>query len=83
MEIVDRILQFIRTESDLPEGIEVDATTSLFRSRILSSVDLSGLILFMEDTCRIQVKPMDICLENFDSVSAMSSFVQRKATHDA
>lgn len=82
MSDADIILEFIREEADL-EPDEVDADTSLFRTQLLDSMNLTALIAFLEETFDIKVKPMDIVYENLDTVNHMLAFIARKRAGDA
>ena len=82
MSDADKILEFIREEADLEEG-EVDADTSLFRDQLLDSMNLTALIAFLEETFAIRVKPMDIVVENLDTVNHQLAYIARKKVADA
>jgi acyl carrier protein len=58
----------------------VDPDTSLFRSQILDSMRLVELVGFIEETFHVSVKPMDITLENLDTVSRMVEWI-KKSNH--
>jgi len=79
MSDADTILEFIRDEADdLPDGVEIDADTSLFRDQLLDSMTLTSLITFLEDEFHIKVGAMDIVYENLDTVNHMLTFIARK-----
>ncbi|MEZ5126382.1 MAG: acyl carrier protein [Thermoleophilia bacterium] len=82
MSDAETILEFIRDEADLEED-EVDVDTSLFRSQLLDSMNLTALIAFLEETFAIRVKPMDIVFENLDTVGHMLAYVARKKAGNA
>ena len=82
MTDAETILEFIREEADL-EDDEANADTSLFRDQLLDSMNLTALIVFLEETFSIKVKPMDIVFENLDTVSHMLAYVARKKAGDA
>ena len=81
MTDVETILAFIRDEADLEED-EASADTSLFRDQLLDSMNLTALIVFLEETFSIKVKPMDIVFENLDTVNHMLAYVARKKAGD-
>ena len=82
MTDAETILEFIREEADL-EDDEANADTSLFRDQLLDSMNLTALIVFLEETFSIKVKPMDIVFENLDTVNHMLAYIARKKASDA
>jgi len=78
----ETILEFIEEEADLDDDVELDADMSLFRDRLLDSMNLTSLIAFLEETFSIRVKPMDIVYENLDTVNHMLAYVERKRSGD-
>jgi len=79
MADAETILEFLREEADdLPDGVEIDADTSLFRDQLLDSMSLTNLITFLEDEFDIKVGPMDIVFENLDTVNHMLAYIERK-----
>ena len=83
MSDADKIIEFIVDVTDLPGDIDLNADTSLFRACLLDSIDLTELIVFIEETFNIKVRPMDIVFENFDTVNNMLSYIARRKMGDA
>lgn len=67
------------TEHFVGRDVPLDASTSLFEERLLDSVRLGELIDYVEKRFSVRVAPMEIVLENFDSVDKMVGYLQRKA----
>ncbi len=59
---------------------EVDRDTSLFSAGLIDSLNLVQLVAFVEKQYGIKVGPMDLTLDNFDSVSRISSFIRSRTT---
>ena len=78
MNDADAILEFIADEAELPEGLHLDADTSLFKEHLLDSMNLSALIAFVEDTFRIKVRPMDIAFDHLDTVNLILAFIAKR-----
>lgn len=77
MTDAEKIIEFIN--EDLLEGEgAVDASTSLFRDQLLDSMNLTSLIVFLEETFAIKIGAMDIAYENLDTVNHMLAFIERK-----
>ena len=61
-------------EEDLREDLP------LFGTKIVDSISVVELVCFLEDRFKIKVKAPEIVLENFDSIDALSRFVEKKQT---
>ncbi len=83
MSDAETILEFLHEEADLDDGDVIDLDTSLFRDQLLDSMNLTSLIVFLEETFAIKVKPMDIVYENLDTVNHMLAYIERKKAADA
>jgi acyl carrier protein len=51
---------------------------SLLENGIIDSMNVMELVVFLEETMGIQVEDHEIVPDNFDSVSCLAEFVQRK-----
>ncbi len=84
MSDAEIILDFLRDEvEELPDDVELDESTSLFREQLLDSMNLTGLITFLEETFEIKIGALDIVFENLDTVSNMVAFIARKRAASA
>jgi acyl carrier protein len=84
MSDAEIILDFLRDEvEELPDDVELDESTSLFREQLLDSMNLTGLITFLEETFEIKIGALDIVFENLDTVSDMVAFIARKRAASA
>ena len=54
---------------------------NLFESGIVNSLFAVQLMTFLEKSFNIEVTMDDLSMDNFESVSATSSFVERKQNH--
>ena len=82
MSDAETILEFIRDDL-LEEEMEIDADTSLFRDQLLDSMNLTNLIMFLEETFGIRIGAIDIAFENLDTVNHMIAFIAKKKAVDA
>jgi acyl carrier protein len=84
MSDAEIILDFLRNEvEELPDDVELDENTSLFREQLLDSMNLTSLITFLEETFSIKIGAIDIVFENLDSVTNMVAFIARKRAASA
>ena len=82
MEKQKLILDFISQEL-LDQSEAITPATPLFTKNLLDSMDLAELIEFLETKFPIKVNPMDIVVENLDSVDNILSFLDRKQAANA
>lgn len=59
-------------------GVPIEGDTSLFKSKLLDSMNLTFLISFIETTFAVSISAMDVVFENFDSIDNLESFINRK-----
>jgi len=62
-------------------GVErstIDETTLIFSSGMVDSFSLVSLITFIEKEGGFRVNPMDVNLENMDSVERILAYAERK-----
>ena len=71
------LLRYLATHF-VGKGVALGAGTSLFEERLLDSVRLIELIDYVEKTYSVRVSPMEIVLENFDSVDKITDYLGRK-----
>lgn len=67
------LIAFLQTELAVEEPIEADST--LFSSGLLDSVAMMNLIGFVEEKARIEVRPSDVTLDNFDTARRIEAYV--------
>jgi acyl carrier protein len=58
------------------EPEDFDNDTLLFSSGLIDSFSMVGLIMFIEDTAGLRVHPVDVTLDNFDSINRILAFVE-------
>ena len=58
------------------EPEDFDDDTLLFSSGLIDSFSMVGLIMFIEDTAGLRVHPVDVTLDNFDSINRILAFVE-------
>jgi len=65
---------FLRDDLGVTDA--VDGNTELFSSGLLDSVSMVNLIGFIEDKASVNIRPGDVTLENFDSISRIVDYVR-------
>jgi acyl carrier protein len=64
-----------------PEDFEDD--TLLFSSGLIDSFSMVDLIMFIEVTAGVRVHPVDVTLDNFDSIDRILAFVEARCAQAA
>jgi acyl carrier protein len=75
--IRDQIREYIINDI-LFHSVEIDGDTSLLGEGILDSTGGLEMVLFLEARFGIDVEDDDVVPDNFDSLNALSAFVERK-----
>ncbi len=71
MEEITKILKEI-----LPD-VDVEKQTALVDDRILTSINILKLVMKLNDEFDIEITPMDMLPENFNSVAAIKKLVEK------
>ena len=75
-----KIREFLETEPDyksaLPESLK--DTDSLIDLGIIDSLGILKLVLFIEETFGINIKPEDLSRTNFETISSIENFIAGK-----
>jgi acyl carrier protein len=81
MVSIDRtdLRRYLAGELGLDVG-SVEDDTPLFSSGMVDSFALVKLIVWLEDRTGIRVGPLDVTLENLDTVERMLAYVARRHT---
>ncbi len=78
MSIVGAVKEFLTEQKYIKSAEVIDESESLLERGIIDSVGVLNLISFLEETYGINIDEDDLMPENFDSLSAISSYVNRK-----
>ena len=74
----ETIRNFILESINIPDLNDDD---NLFESGIVNSLFAVQLMTFLEKSFNLEVTMDDLSMDNFESVAATSSFVERKQNH--
>jgi acyl carrier protein len=76
-DVMSQIRQFIIDEF-VRNRSTIDETTNLLEQEIIDSLGIFTLIAFIDDRFGVTVAPEEVNLENFETLGAISSLVERK-----
>lgn len=74
----DALLHYLGKQFRLDTG-QILPETSLFASGLIDSFSLVELVLFIEESCGIKVKPSEVNLDNLDSIERILAFVEKRS----
>jgi acyl carrier protein len=74
----DRILGFFRTKMGV-DTAAISDQSPLFSTGLVDSFGMVELITFLEAEAGIRVNPMDVTMENIDSIERILGFVREKS----
>lgn len=77
MMIRDELLAFVNTHVNLDPTVEIVGDTDLLLTGLVDSVGVIEIVGWLQDEAGIDIDPMDVVLDNFQTVDAMTAFVGR------
>jgi acyl carrier protein len=77
VSVESSVRHFLRHELGRDES-GVGPDDSLLESGTIDSMGVLQLVAFLEGTCAIKIEDDDLTPENFDTLSAISAFVERR-----
>jgi acyl carrier protein len=70
------LVEMIRAEITFGEPVEPD--TDLLLTGLVDSIGVVRIVTWMEDHLDIEIDPVDVVLENFQTVALMVDYAQRR-----
>lgn len=74
----DTIRQFILSDLLDNDTLQISNNDSLFQGGLLDSLNLIGLISFLEKSYMIRINPSEITIDNFDDIDRILALINRK-----
>ena len=71
------LIELINTEITLDPSSPVDGDTDLLLTGLVDSLGVVELVGWLEDRLGAEIDPVDVVLENFQSVDRMVAFARR------
>lgn len=76
----DELLAMINAEVSFDPSEEITPDTDLLLTGLVDSLGVVQIVAWMEDRLGIEIEPVDVVLENFQTVDRMLAFVKRRQT---
>ena len=77
MNVEQSVRDFLKNDLGKAES-DVGRDESLLESGIIDSMGVLQLVAFLESTYGIKVEDDDLMPENFDTIAAITSFIERR-----
>ena len=77
MNVEQAVRDFLKNDLGKAES-DVGRDESLLESGIIDSMGVLQLVAFLESTYGIKVEDDDLMPENFDTIAAITSFIERR-----
>jgi acyl carrier protein len=74
VNVQDQMQEYVE---ELAKQDNIDPSVNLFETGLLTSVHVLDLIAYIEERFGIVVSPDDLSIENFGSIDAMVTFVDK------
>ncbi|MHA6264588.1 acyl carrier protein [Arenibacterium sp. CAU 1754] len=72
----EQLFEFLEYDLGIDTS-DIDTETPLFSGGIIDSFALVNLMTFIETQAKIRIAPMDVTLENLDTVQRVLNYVDR------
>jgi acyl carrier protein len=76
--IQERLIKMITAEVSLDPTVEIVAETDLLLTGLVDSLGVVQIVGWIEDELDIDVDPLDVVLENFQTVGQMLAYIERQ-----
>ena len=73
----DELLLMINAEVSFDPSEKITPETDLLLTGLVDSLGVVQIVAWIEDRLGIEIEPVDVVLENFQTVDRMLAFVQR------
>lgn len=74
--IQGQLFDYFENEAGIDQSIEPD--DSIVEGGVIDSFDIVALSIWLGEKYQIKISPLEVNLDNFDSVAKISSFISRK-----
>ena len=73
----DELLELINGEITLDPSTPVEGATDLLLTGLVDSMGVVEIVGWMEERLGVEIDPVDVVLENFQTVDRMAAFAER------
>jgi acyl carrier protein len=77
MTLQQDLLDFINADVSLDPSVTIVADTDLLLTALVDSLGVVEIVGWLQDRAEVTIDPMDVVLENFQTVDRMVALVER------
>jgi len=77
MTFVEQLLTFVNAEVSLDPTAVVEADTDLLLSGLVDSLGVVRIVHWLETTEDLMIDPVEVVLDNFQTVTQMAALIDR------
>ncbi len=77
MDLRNDLIELINTEITLDPSVPVEGNTDLLLTGLVDSLGVVELVGWLEERVGTEIDPIDVVLENFQTVDQMVAFASR------
>lgn len=76
--IETRLIRMITDEVSLDPSVEITSDTDLLLCGLVDSLGVVRIVGWIEDEIGIEIDPLDVVLDNFQTVGQMLAYIDRR-----
>jgi acyl carrier protein len=76
MNLTTQLLDFVNREASLDPTTQIELETDLLLTGLVDSLGVIRVVQWLEDELEMMIDPVDVILENFQTVARMIDFVE-------
>lgn len=80
--VADRLIELICGDINPAAAGELEPDTDLLLTGLVDSLGVVRIVNWIEDELEVEVDPIDVTLENFQTVSAMAAYIDSRRADD-
>ena len=77
MTFLSDLLEFLNTEVTLDPAANIAPDTDLLLTGLVDSLGVIRIVYWLEDTLGVTIEPVDVVLDNFQTVDQMVAYIGR------
>jgi acyl carrier protein len=77
--VASELVEMIIAEVSLDPSAEITSSTDLLLTGLVDSLGVVQIVAWIEDQMGIEIEPVDVVLENFQTVDLMLAYIERSA----
>jgi acyl carrier protein len=81
MSTSDVLIEFVQKELAQGRVAEIKPDDDLLATGVIDSLGILQLVLFVEQRFALQIPDEDVLVENFQSITALTNYLEKRTPH--